>query len=108
MSEYVPDRWVMLKITNGDKAVYKVMGGWYGGYAGSDSWRINSGVSKVELVNDTYKFYGYSGSVYTCHKARYGMSVVMGSIIPEDPGVEVLPESDFTLLSLEASSEDNL
>lgn len=101
MSEYTPDRWVMLKITNGEKAVYKVMGGWYGGYAGSDSWRINSGVSKVELVNDTYKFFGHSGSVYTCHKGRYGMTVVMASVIPEDDRVEVLPESDFTLLSLE-------
>lgn len=101
MSEYTPDRWVILKILSGEKTFYRVMGGWHGGYAGSDSWRINSGVSKVELVNDTYRFYGNSGSVYVCHKGRYGMTVVMASVIPEDDRVEVLPESDFTLLSLE-------
>ncbi len=34
MGEYKPDRWVVLKITNGEKVIYKVMGGWYGGYLG--------------------------------------------------------------------------
>jgi hypothetical protein len=105
MSEYKPDRWVILKITNGDKAAYKVMGGWYGGYLGSDSWRINSGISKIELVDNTYKFHGNSGSVYVCHKDGYGVTVLMSSVIPDDDRLEVLPESDFTLLNLEVDSE---
>jgi hypothetical protein len=105
MSEYKPDRWIVLKIADGDKVGYKVMGGWYGGYLGSNSWRINSGISKVELDGDTYKFHGNSGSVYVCHKDAYGMTGLMSSVIPDDPRLEVLPDSDFTLLNLEVGSE---
>jgi hypothetical protein len=105
MNEYTPDRWVILKITNGDKATYKVMGGWYGGYLGSNIWRINSGISKIELIDNTYNFHGNSGSMYVCHKDAYGMTALMSSVIPDDPGLEVLPDSDFTLLNLEVDSE---
>ena len=45
-----PDKWLVLKI--GD--LYKVYGTWYGGYLGSDSWKINSGIVKVE--EDEYFF----------------------------------------------------
>jgi hypothetical protein len=100
MSEHAPDRWVVLRIFLGEKTSYRVMGGWYGGYAGSDSWRINSGISKVELLDDAYKFYGNSGSVYVCRKGGYGMTFLMASVISEDNSAEVLPESDFTLLNL--------
>jgi hypothetical protein len=98
MSEYKPDRWVVLKITDNDKVGYKVMGGWYGGYLDSDSWRINSGISKVELDGDTYKFYGYSGSIYLCHKDSYGTTMLMSSVLPDSNNVEILPDSDFTTL----------
>lgn len=98
MSEYKPDRWIVLKITNGEKVIYKVMGGWYGGYLGSDSWRINSGITKVELDGDTYKFYGHSGSVYLCHKNNYGTTMLMSSVLPDRNNVQVLPDSDFLTL----------
>ena len=98
MSEHKPDRWVILKIKSKNEVLYKVMGGWYGGYLGSDTWRINSGITKVELDGDVYKFHGHSGSVYLCHKNNYGMTVLMGSVLPEDDRVEVLEDSDFTLL----------
>ena len=98
MSEYKPDKWIILKITDGDKIGYKVMGGWYGGYLDSDSWRINSGISKVELDGDTYKFHGHSGSVYLCHKNSYGTTMLMSSVLPDSDNVQVLPESDFLTL----------
>jgi hypothetical protein len=39
MSEYTPDKWVVIKI-NSDKypSIHKVFACWYGGWAGSDSW----------------------------------------------------------------------
>ena len=39
MSDYTPDKWVVVKITS-DKnpPIHKVFACWYGGYAGSDSW----------------------------------------------------------------------
>ena len=98
MREYKPDKWVILKIKTSLGIIYKVMGGWYGGYTGSDTWRINSGITKVELEGDVYKFYGSSGSVYLCHKDNYGMTILMQSVLPEDDRLEVMVESDFTLL----------
>jgi len=69
MSTYNPDTWVILRIDNGDDPVYfKVLAGWSGGYLDGDSWKLNSGITKVELIDDYYHFHGWSGSVYKCHK----------------------------------------
>jgi hypothetical protein len=74
MREYNPDRWVMLKFNHNGELIYKILGSWYGGYAKGDSWKLNSGVTKIEEDGQTYLFYGSSGSVYRCHKNAYGMS----------------------------------
>jgi len=75
MSEYKPDNWVVLKIKAGklDSGLFKVLGGWSGGYLDGDSWRMNSGVSEVTEDGDYYLFHGFSGSVYRCHKQAYGL-----------------------------------
>lgn len=67
--DYYPDNWVVLKITDHDYYVYKVLGGWSGGYATGDSWRMNSGIVKVEETDEHYLFHGTSGSVYHCLKS---------------------------------------
>jgi len=55
MSDYTPDRWAIVHITSLDHPpIDKVVGSWYGGYGGSDSWRMNSGIEKVV---DCDKFY---------------------------------------------------
>ena len=47
MTEYRPELWCVLKITPKDqKPIYKVFGTWHGGYASSNSWRLNSGITK--------------------------------------------------------------
>ena len=75
MSEYKPDNWVILKIkkANAEEYFYKVLGGWSGGYLDGDSWRMNSGVSKVTEEGGYFLFHGFSGSVYKCHKQGYGL-----------------------------------
>ena len=78
MSEYIPDKWVVVKI--GDANVYKVFASWYGGYAGSDSWKLNSGITKATLINNHYEiahydFEGSSGSVYRCAASLYGTNL---------------------------------
>ena len=60
MNVYQPDLWVVLKI--GD--MYKVFGSWYGGYLHGDSWRLNSGIREVKIIDNKIEFHGYSGSVY--------------------------------------------
>jgi len=74
MSEYCPDRWIVLEFTNGETVTRKMFGGWYGGYTGGDSWKLNSGITGVRIKDDVYEFDGYSGSTYYCHLNNYGMS----------------------------------
>jgi len=64
-----PERWVILKLDGG---YYKVYGTWAGGYLGSDRWKLNSGIERVEDDEDHYYFIGFSGSCYKCHKKAYG------------------------------------
>lgn len=75
MSTYTPDNWVILKIKEGklDRGFYKVLAGWSGGYLDGDSWRMNSGITRVEQDGNYYEFYGNSGSVYKCHRKGYGL-----------------------------------
>ena len=41
MSDYTPDRWTLIKVVSKDgEILYKVFGNWYGGYGGSDEWRL--------------------------------------------------------------------
>lgn len=83
MSEYVPDRWVVITITNKEtgKSHQRVFAGWYGGYTGGDSWQMNSGITKVRDTGSHYEFDGQSGSVYKCHKESYGMSGYMSGVL---------------------------
>ena len=97
--EYLPDNWVVLKIKEGklDSGFYKVLAGWSGGYLYGDSWRMNSGITRVEDHETYYSFYGYSGSVYKVWKDRYGLRMSNAGIynkLKEQFGdaVELMPE----------------
>ena len=71
-----PDRWIVIKIDNNGEAIYKVFATWYGGYLGADRWKMNSGIAKVEEDDNSFYFYGHSGSCYQCPKSEncYGTS----------------------------------
>jgi hypothetical protein len=68
-----PDNWVIIKVIKDDETFYKILAGWSGSYLHGDSWRMNSGVAKVEDNGDSYLFHGYSGSIYKCNKESYGL-----------------------------------
>lgn len=74
MSEYTPDKWVMLKIESNGQTTYKILASWGGSYLHGQSWKLNSGVTKIEEDGSCYLFHGYSGSVYRCRKQSYGMT----------------------------------
>lgn len=100
MTEYSPDSWVVIRMSHKDATLYKVLGGWSGGYTQGDSWRLNSGVDRVEVDGDRYLFHGSSGSVYSCHRDGYGlrMSTIgiwdqMKALYPDN--VELLPDGDW-------------
>lgn len=101
MSDYIPDKWVMVKIPYNGKFLYKIFACWYGGYAGADSWKLNSGVTRVTKEGYVYSFEGSSGSVYDCHEHCYGTNMyghgVLSNMIKrakEDGGyeIEIMPE----------------
>ena len=63
MTQYNPDRWVVLKMIHNGTTLHKVLGHWHGGYLNGDSWRLNSGITHVESVPGFYRFHGSSGSI---------------------------------------------
>ena len=71
-----PDRWIILSAPG---VPDKVLMGWYGGYLGADSWRLNSGIIHVDDEGDAFVFTGYSGSKYRCFKTRYGATGMMAA-----------------------------
>jgi len=64
----VPDRWLIVRFTD----TYKIFATWRSSYGSGESWRVNSGITKVESDKEEYRFFGYSGSCYHCRKDSYG------------------------------------
>jgi len=71
MSEYTPDKWLIVTISGYDPH-YRVFATWSGGYLDGDSWKMNSGITSVTEDDYYYYFKGSSGSVYNCRKTSYG------------------------------------
>jgi hypothetical protein len=111
MSDYRPDKWVVVKITSdGHAPIHKVFACWYGGYLGSDSWKLNSGITKVTYEGYVYSFEGSSGSVYECHADCYGTNGYGGGVLNQMIAnaakngitIEILPEETiFTEIEYE-------
>lgn len=111
MSDYTPDRWLVVRITTPKERLYKVFATWSGGYTGSDRWQMNSGITHATLVNDRWEFAGYSGSVYSCYKDGYGTTGYGGNVLEtfidqmptQGATMEIMPEStDWANLDYDA------
>jgi hypothetical protein len=74
------DKFVIVKIEEGNNIFYKAILGWYGGYLGSDSYKVNSGISKLEEIDDYYLIHGYSGSMYKVYKKSMGFTSLTSQI----------------------------
>lgn len=101
MSNYTPDRWVILEINNGKETLKKVFAGWYGGFADGDSWKLNSGNVAERKLDDRWEFDGHSGSTYICYNRAYGTSSYMHSILedwvnqlPQGMSIKILSQYD--------------
>ena len=81
MSEYTPDRWVIAEMNSEHGKIRKVLGSWYGGYAGTDHWRFSSGITKIVEHEKFYEVHNESGSIYTCIKGAEGMSGYTSGIL---------------------------
>jgi hypothetical protein len=76
-----PDKWVVVKIGEGEDMIYKVFASWYGGYLDGDSWKMNSGITKIEETEKSFLFHGSSGSIYECNKNSYGVNSYTGGVL---------------------------
>jgi hypothetical protein len=76
MTVYNPDRWVIveLKYNDSDEVNRKVLASWYGGYLGSDRWKLSSGITEIVDKDSYYEIHNHSGSIYNCGKQSQGMS----------------------------------
>ena len=112
-NEYIPHKWLVVKIEGGEfPLTYKVFACWHGRYSEEDSWKINSGITKVTKEDNFYLFKGYSGSVYSCREKCYGATMygygVLDSIIKRSKeagvNVEIMPEdTNWKKLNLDVS-----
>jgi hypothetical protein len=75
-NQYAPDRWVLVKINHDEGIITKVLASWFGGYTGSDEWRLSSGVESIEESDTHYVIRNQSGSEYTCYKNSEGFSAL--------------------------------
>ena len=101
MSDNEPDKWIVVRITRKDcPVIHKVFASWYGGYLGSDSWKLNSGIVRAYNEGNCFVFDGRSGSTYICHKGTYGSNAygygVLETMIERAKqngiSIEILPE----------------
>jgi len=82
MSTYNPDLWVIveLKFNDSSEVTRKVLASWYGGYLGSDRWKLSSGITEIVEKDTHYEIHNHSGSIYNCYKGSEGMSGYASSV----------------------------
>lgn len=83
LADIYPDAYQFIRITpkESDQSIIKLFSAWVGGYSGTDSWRLNSGVKDIEICPNHVRVYGYSGSCYCIHKVQVHMSVYGSNVL---------------------------
>jgi|APFre7841882654_1041346.scaffolds.fasta_scaffold08237_4 hypothetical protein len=81
MSEYDPDRWVVLEITQNQKSIRRVLAGWRDKFLGASNYRLSSPVVKVLDMDKYYRVVTKTGNVYCCHKECEGMNVITARVV---------------------------
>ena len=86
MSTYTPDKFVLIDYGTDypPKGRYSILAGFYGGFAGSNSWKRSSSIASVEVVDDKQIVATtYSGSKYVLYKACVGTTMVTQSLLSQ-------------------------
>ena len=80
--EYIPDVWVIVRISGSEvpETYYRVLAGWYGGFADGDSWRLSSGIENIKETEGGYEASNASGSLYYLSKGCEGFSNLTRSV----------------------------
>lgn len=92
----IPDKWILMRYDiEAEPVSYAVFGVWYGGYAGSDSWKRSSPIQKVVRHEDRYEITTLSGNTYilgfnNIGTSNYGLSVL--SQVRGKDGIDILED----------------
>lgn len=112
MREYSPDCWVLIQITPDDptlKSHKRIFACWYGGFAGSDSWKLSSGNEEVIESESTWEVKQNSGSLYIVPKLSGYRTNMYGESVLKD-FISKAPANGYTITILDQpkSKEDLL
>ena len=99
----IPDKWLIMKIDNTETIFYKVFASWSGSFLNGDSWKINSGIKDVLEDEKSWDIIGYSSSIYSCGKGKYGITVYGSSVL--DDMLKKAPEGFVTVLDEDSAVE---
>ena len=91
---YFPHKWVVIdygKEVGLAPQRYAILAGWYGGFAGSDSWKRSSPIVEWGFKEDDLEVTTESGSKYVLHKGAIGVTMLTQSLI-SDAGLTVVSE----------------
>jgi hypothetical protein len=100
MSTYTPDKWIIVEVTHKGDKVQKVFANWYGGYTGSDSWKLSSGITETVEFDDRYEYTNHSGSLYICYKGCEGTSGYGASVLSQlQKDIEEMPDTTIEIIT---------
>lgn len=86
-----PHKWVVIDYGEEYEETqrYAILAGWYGGFAGSDSWKRSSPIVEWDFKEDDLEVTTESGSKYVLHKGAIGVTMLTQSLI-SDAGLTVM------------------
>lgn len=83
---YFPHKWVVIdygKEVGYAPQRYAILAGWYGGFAGGDSWKRSSPIVEWDFKEDGLEVSTESGSKYVLHESTIGVTMLTQSLISE-------------------------
>ena len=81
---YSPDSYVILRIEVTNGIEYKILGAWNGrSISYADSWRINSGITSVDVDEKAYRIHGHSGSTYVVSQDPLTLNTFAAGILQQ-------------------------
>ena len=88
---YFPHKWVVIDYGEEYTQRYAILAGWYGGFAGSNSWKRSSPVVEWDFKDGGIEATTESGSKYVLHESTIGVTMLTQSLISE-AGLTVISE----------------
>lgn len=93
-----PDLWQLIELStvdvvSRDAPTYHILSSWYGGYLGSDSWRLSTQITRVEDRENHWLVTTRTGSQYKLsrHEHCWGTSGLARQILYEHPVLRPVP-----------------